>query len=215
MNTTTAVAVAVIGLFGSVVGVLLTALLAEHRERRKQRADFIERQLSELYGPLLSLRKRVTARYEFHNKISSAILKASDKRNPELRKIGVSVQQIAAATTSDLNTFTDYDQKTLEDVFMPDYRQMIALFREKMWLAEASTRLHFESLFEYVETWELFLRRVITGEVTRQLGQGESKLVPLYADLEEIHDRLRDELANNQNQAIVSRLRRYLSAKAA
>jgi hypothetical protein len=215
VNTTTAVAVAVIGLFGSVVGVLLTALLAEHRERRKQRTDFIERQLSELYGPLLSLRKRVTARCEFHRKITSAILKASHARNPELRKTGISDQQIDAVTISELNIFTDYDQKTLEDLFMPDYRKMIELFREKMWLVEVSTRLNFENLFEYVETWELFLRKVITGEVTSYLGQGESKLVPLYADLEQPHDRLRDELAHYQNLHLVYQLRRYFSAKVA
>lgn len=213
MNTMSAIAVAVIGLFGSVVGIFLTALLAEWRERRKQRTDCIERQLSELYGPLLSLRKHVTVRYEFHNKIASAILKASDKRDPELRKIGCDDQQIAAVTTSHLNKFDDYDQKTLEDLLMPDYRQMIVLFREKISLAEVSTRRRFENLFEYVETWELFLRKVITSEVTKQLEQGEFKLVPLYQDLEQIHDRLRNELAHYHHLNIVSHLWRHLSFK--
>lgn len=190
-----ALAVPLLAFFGGFVGVLVTALLTTRRERRKQRNDFRERQLSELYGPLLSLRKHVTARYEFHRKIDSAIFRAADKRSPELRRIGVSDEQISAVTLSDLTKLTDHDRKALEEQFMPDYREMVKLFRENIWLSESSTRSHFEALFEYVVTWELFLQNVITGEVTRHLGQGESKVAPLYADIEQTHDRLREELA--------------------
>ena len=54
-------AVPFLAFFGGFVGAVVT----DGRERRKQRNDFIERQLSELYGSLLSLRKHVTARHEF------------------------------------------------------------------------------------------------------------------------------------------------------
>ena len=100
-------AVPFLAFFGGFVGAVVT----DGRERRKQRNDFIERQLSELYGPLLSLRKHVTARHEFHRKIDSAIFRAADKRSPELRRIGISDEQISATTLSDLTKLTDHDQK--------------------------------------------------------------------------------------------------------
>jgi hypothetical protein len=52
------------------ISVVVGSWLTDWREREKQRREYITRQLSELYGPLLSLRRHVTARHEFREKVT-------------------------------------------------------------------------------------------------------------------------------------------------
>jgi hypothetical protein len=54
-------------------GVFLGGWLGDRREREKRRIDFITRQLSEFYGPLVSIRSEIRARGELRLKIGTAI----------------------------------------------------------------------------------------------------------------------------------------------
>jgi hypothetical protein len=191
------------GLIGVVVGSWLT----DRRERDKQRRDYITCQLSELYGPLLSLRGQVTARHEFPDKVTSAIHKHWDALSPEIPKTGADLKRIVDLRTAELDAFTDYDQNALRERFMPDYQEMLTLMRKNMWLAEKSTRANFGSLVEYVDTWDIFAKGIIKGGVVMKLGQGESKLQPFFANIEEIHDRLRSELTTKQKTVFSAAMR--------
>ena len=54
-------------------GVFLGGWLTNRREREKRRTDHIERQLSELYGPLMTVCKQLAARREHRQNIEGAI----------------------------------------------------------------------------------------------------------------------------------------------
>jgi hypothetical protein len=147
----------------------------------------------------------------------SAIHKTWDDQRAEMRRSGLPDETIVDLHTRDLDKLTDYDQHALTEKFMPDYYEMLMLMRKNIWLAEQSTRANLDNLIEYVDTWEMILTGVIRGGVVMNLGHGESKLQPLYTDVEEIHDRLRDELATKRRLAfsrwsnnILHRVRRLI-----
>jgi len=53
----------------------------------------------------------------------------------------------------------DDENQTFREVTMPRYREMISIFRDKMWLAEPATREFFGKLIEFVDVWEEILER--------------------------------------------------------
>jgi hypothetical protein len=109
-------------------GVFLGGWLTNRREREKRRTDHIERQLSELYGPLMTLCKQLAARREHRQNIEGAINKVWERLAPEMRKVGVDNQNIAQLLTSQLDALAEDDKKYLGEVFLPDFREMLRLF---------------------------------------------------------------------------------------
>jgi hypothetical protein len=60
--------------------------------------------------------------------------------------------------------------------------------------AEPSTQQHFATLVDFVEIMDRFLKKSLPLAVLRQLPHEESKLNPLYDDIETQVERLRREL---------------------
>jgi hypothetical protein len=148
----------------------------------------------------LTLRKQLAARREHRENIEPAINKVWERLAPEMRRVGVDDQKISQILADQLNALTEDDKKYLGEVFLPDFREMLRLFREKMWLAEPSKLAHFGTIVEYVDTWELSLRGAITGGVAIELQRrSDAKLRQFYADLETTYDRLRRELTEVQS----------------
>jgi hypothetical protein len=88
-----------------------------------------------------------------------------------------------------------YDNDQLKTRLIPTYRKMLNLFRDNLWLAEPSTRGHFQKLTEFVEIWERYLSGTVRKEVPEALGHQEANLDAFYKDLTDEHDRLRQALA--------------------
>lgn len=164
------------GLVGVAAGALLNSWLAGRRDRAIRRAEFLTRQLQEFYGPILSMRLEILARSELRVKVQHAAAQME----------GLPVMM---AITRDENA-------TLRDQLMPSYQNMVATFREKMWLAEPETRAHFKAFVEYVDVWEKVLRDALPRDIAPAIGHTEENLKPFYANLEAVHDRLRKELAS-------------------
>ena len=57
-------------------GVFLGGWLSDRREREKRRTAFVTRQLSEFYGPLVSMRTEIRSRGELRVKIENAMKKS-------------------------------------------------------------------------------------------------------------------------------------------
>ena len=93
-----------------------------------------------------------------------------------------------------VSAMTDDESRILREVLMPLYRDMLSLFRDRMWLAEPETRKYFKDFLRFIDIWERWLRETITGEVIGRLGHGEEALFPFYAHLAKVHDRLQLEL---------------------
>jgi hypothetical protein len=177
-------------------GVFLGGWLTNRREQKKARSDFITRQLSEFYGPLVSLRSEIGARGELRLKIETAI---DEKHMRDLLEAGQYGGQNAIRQVTDenippmLGVMRD-EYKIFTDVSMPLYRKMLDVFREKMWLAEPDTRQYLSDLIEFVDVWERHIRGTIPGEVVQEIRHTEQNLYPFYDHLMATHDRLRDKL---------------------
>jgi len=83
----------------------------------------------------------------------------------------------------------------MREILMPLYRDMVNVFREKMWLAEPETRTHFSTLVEFVDVWDKILAERIPVSVVPALGHSEENLRPFYRHLETTHDNLRASIA--------------------
>jgi hypothetical protein len=148
----------------------------------------------------MTICKQVAARREHRQSIEKAIDKNWERLAPEMRKMGATHQTISELLSSQLDRLTDDDKKHLEEVMLPDFCEMLRLFREKMWLAEPNTIPHFETIIEYVDNWELSLRGVTRGSVTIELQRAtDAKLRQFYTTLEATYDRLRGELTDVQS----------------
>ncbi len=153
-------------------GVWLGGSLSDRREREKRHVDFITRQLSEFYGPLVSMRNEIQARDSLDKEIVTTDGRWSGDEDSQFKE-----RQI-----------TDFRTKTI-----PSYLQMVATFREKMWLAESQTRLHFQNLSRFVDLMVRGSTGAISGEVYLKLKSDE-ELQIFYNHIEETCDRLRQKL---------------------
>lgn len=178
-------------------GVYLGGWLSIRRDREKSRNEFITRQLSEFYGPLVSIRTEIQARGELRLKIEIAI---DEKHARDLVDAGVyggqnAIRQATAAAIPPMLAVMRDEYKIFTDVSMPLYRKMLETFRDKMWLAEAETRSYLPSLIEFVDVWERHIRGTMPDEVVREIKHTEENLRPFYAHLTSTHDRLRGIIA--------------------
>jgi hypothetical protein len=177
-------------------GVLVGALLSQWREKNNRRHDFIAKQLAEFYSPLLSIRKELKATRETEIKISRA---ADAAWRGLCERYQGDPDRLRSMTEERRDSFTriiDYNNQSLRTDCIPAYHRMIDVFRNKMWLAKASTEAYFPSLLEFVDIWDRWLSGALPGEVIEELHHSEERLQPLYEELQKTHDELREKLAN-------------------
>jgi hypothetical protein len=179
-------------------GVTLGAFLTAWNDRRRRRLDFIEKQLQELYAPLLSIRKHVRALSELRVRVATVSGNVWEELCTDARKRGgaQALQELRAERSSAFNAIIEHENEQWKSELLPSYKQMLTIFREKFWLAEDSTREHFQKLIVYIELWERALNRTIPGEVIAQLDVREAELEPLYSDLEQTFRALRSKLSS-------------------
>lgn len=167
----------IVGLLGVVAG----ALMLRGNERSRQRLDFIEKQLRELYSPLHSLHQEIRTLSETRVRIQHASEAA-------WREI---CQNTPRPDFEPFSKITEYDNDQFKSMLLPAYEKMLLTLREKFYLAEESTRGHLPTLIEYLEIWRRDQSRSLPGEVIRKLGHSEERLEAFYDDLEETFIRLR------------------------
>jgi hypothetical protein len=189
------VALPIISAVSGLGGIFLWAWLSNRNEQRRQRRDFIEKQVRELYAPLLDIRQQVRALSELRVRTLAEGVwqelchEGRERGGPEaLRRLSAERSTVFEAIVHDKN-----DQWKKE--VLPCYKAMLQIFQEKMWLAEETTRERFQKLSVYVELWERGLNRTIPVEAVAWLNVREADLVPLYEELEQTFRNLRAKLA--------------------
>jgi hypothetical protein len=177
---------------GGWLGALISSWLTNRRDAAERTAQFRKQQLGEFYGPLLSLHKEILARSELRVKIQEA----TDRLHIE-DMLNAGPDGVEAASDTHvpgiLQTIRD-ENTTLREVLMPRYREMISVFREKMWLADPQTRAYFPALVEFVDVWDKILTDRLPASVAPAIGHSEGNLKPFYEHLERMHDRIRSEI---------------------
>jgi hypothetical protein len=185
MQWITLIAALVGALGGGVLGNLLTQSMTDRRERIARALAFRRQQLEQFYGPLLAMHNEIRARSELRVKLQRAI---DDEDNKHMLSVG------PGKTGSAILANVLDENETFLNVLMPRYREMIEVFRQKMWLAEPETREYFNYLIEFVDVWDKILDEKLPRPIAPAIGHTEENLRPFYRHLEEVHDRLRFEI---------------------
>lgn len=174
---------------GGLLGTFLSQFMTSNREKAARSAAFRKQQLGEFYGPLLSMREEIRSRSELRVKLQTAI---DNAHSEDMIRAGPG--NIEAASDAHLPAIIaniQDESATFRDVLMPRYREMIAVFREKMWLAEKETRQYFSALIEFVDVWDKILDGRLPRAVALAIGHTEGNLKAFYEHLESEHDRIR------------------------
>ena len=174
-------------------GVLIGSWLTTRREREERRQRFIQRQLEEFYAPFCALRQEIRAKGEARVRVSKASAAEwaalfEGVESPEQK------QEIEACHKDQFESIVTYNNKQLADEHVPGYRKMLDLFREKLWLVERSTRIHYPTLVEFVEVWNRRVAGSLPASVAEKMGHGEENLDSLYEDAERHRDQLQRKL---------------------
>lgn len=188
----------------SFAAVFVGAWLVRANDRRRQQLDFIDKQLRQLYSPLLSLRREIRALSELRVRIQS-ISGATWRDAVERERVAGKAPDFAP-----YEKIVAYENEQLKTVLIPAYEKMLHTLRDNLYLASDTTKQQLPALVEYVELWHRFHGKTIPGEVLVQLGLTEEKLQPLYDDVERNFASLRQSLASAQVASLWNRVCRSL-----
>lgn len=175
------------------IGVMLGSWLSARYGEKQRNLIFIEKQLKELYSPLLGIRKEIATLSEYRRLAEDASgtwwkrvcsIAERIKDDPILEEYfdkegGMIMPQI------------EYNNAQLKDRLIPAYRQLIKVFKNNYWLAEEDTKQHFSKLVMFVEMWDRILSHTHPREVMNTLRIEEKELLGLYENIEAQHAKLR------------------------
>src|SRR5260370_2641645 len=179
---------AIWGLVGVIVGSWLTGR-HQRIERRNARS---REQLMEFYARVRGMRADRRAKSDLRVKVHALEEELWPEKfagivDPEVKK------RIDEAAWPDYEKTFKYSDDQLKNDIIPTYRKMVEHFASHMGYAEESTIAHYPAFVEFVEIWNRFLKG-LPREVANKLSQAESKLYPLYDDVEMNAKRLSGEL---------------------
>jgi hypothetical protein len=193
------------GLVGVIVGSWLTARHQQIERRNARRRE----QLMEFYAPMRGMRTDIKAKSDVRVRIQSIAgaewqQQFSGVDDPEAKK---RIDDGAWPKYEKLNKYSDDQLRT--DI-IPTYRKMVEHFMSHMGYAEESTIAHYSAFVEFVEIWNRFLSESLPSEVAVRLSQAESKLYPLYDDIEMNAKRLSEEMKNEPSlrRKLIGQLKR-------
>jgi len=180
------------------VGVFIGAFLSGRQTQKLRKQSYLEKQLNELYSPLLGLRKEIVMRGKLRVKIQSTADSTWRELCEEARKTGgpEATKKLTDQRYEEFGNIINYDNKVLEEQLLPAYKQMASVIRHNLWLAEAETSEYFQILLEFIDIWDRWLDNSMPGEVWEKLNHTEEKLQPFYEHLENTHKLLTEKLAS-------------------
>ena len=113
--------------------------------------DFIEKQLNCLYSPLLGLHHDIKSksglRAQLHNAATEAWADIAKRRkNVPGWNSDKEYEPFAR--------MIDYDNRELISELLPQYREMLRVLKDNLWLAEPATRRWYAVLSSFVDVWD-------------------------------------------------------------
>ena len=183
------------GLIGGLAGVASTWIShwLQYRSESKfrehdSRLRFMERQLNELYAPMLGLLKQIRGLSESRLKFDHAGSKWwREDVIPGIRNRTSEQQQ---ADTQVVEQKIEYDNKQLDQDLLPKYHQMAEIFSNNYALADPEMKKHYLDFIFYVDAWDRFMSAEYPREPFLHITHKEEILQPLYGHLEEHTDRI-------------------------
>ncbi|MGB8657556.1 MAG: hypothetical protein WCE90_07190 [Candidatus Zixiibacteriota bacterium] len=188
---------AIAGVSG-LIGALCGSLLAGRREKTQRRHAFVQNQLETFYSPLLALRSSVKALRTVGVKVSKFTNLVWQQHCEDLKHDPETLARWIEQHKQGYTRFINYDNEQFRKEALPAYKNMVAIFRDKLYLAEPATVVYLPKLIEFVELWERWLADTIPAEVIQKVGISEEELLPFYENLEKHHGLLRTKLSRGK-----------------
>ncbi len=170
------------GLLGVIAGGFLTTYAQSRARLNKHYRD----QLQKFYSPILGLREEIRAKSESRARLQGM---AETK-----------FQDIAREATdkeiADYSGVGEYGNQQFKEEMIPTYEEMAKLFKERMYLAEPSTRSHYSKLVDLVEIWKRFLANTLPCTLANEIVRSAIELRPFYEDVEKNFAQLQKKLSS-------------------
>jgi hypothetical protein len=181
------------------VGVIIGAFLASRQQQKQRKLQFIETQLRHFYSPLLGIRDEIRSLSKLRLRISSEANSAWQelcKKDSERRAGAESL--LNQDVQNKFDEIIRYDNDKFRNDMLPEYRHMIEIFKENYFLAEETTRKHFQALIDFVDLWDRWLTKALPSPVLERLGHREDTLNPFYEELQNKLGELRKKLTSGK-----------------
>ena len=176
-------------------GVMIGSGLAASREVKQRRLAYLEKQLSQFYSPMLGLRNEVKIHGLFRVEMQTHARRAWDEITQNTKHLPAQErEQISAERAPAFTPLIEFDHSKLNTELLPAYKKMLTLFRDQYWLAEPDAHQHYQSLAEFVETWNRWIAETLPIEVLYRLNHAEESLQLFYTHIEKTHDSIRDKI---------------------
>lgn len=175
------------------IGVTIGFVVARQRDEYKRKLDFCERQLNEFYAPMHARRTEILALSNFRLHVSSVSGAVHGEYAKSMEEMSPSDKGRYSKQLCDtFLTHIPYDNKQLEEVILPLYRDMQRLFMEKLSYADPDTVDYFDTLVGFNESWN----RVATMDfqVAEKVIVREEALKPFYEHIRARTEELRGAL---------------------
>ena len=177
----------------ALVGGLVVYVFGIRKLSIELRNAFIQKQMSEFYSPIAGCRKRIRAKCEVREKVSSAANEAWKELCAPYTEAKQPMHN-HAEQYEPYGKIIEYDNNQLREELLPLYRKILDLFTEKYWLADEDTRAYYQGFLEFVEIWERYLSRALPGDVIQKLGHSEENVLPFYEHVERKLSALQEEV---------------------
>lgn len=181
----------------ALIGGLVVYVFGIRKLSIELRNNFIQKQMSEFYSPIAGCRKRIRAKSEVREKVSSVANEAWKELCAPYSEANQLIHNHAEQYVP-YRKIIEYDNKQLREELMPLYRKILDIFTEKYWLADEDTRAYYQGFLEFVEVWERYLAEALPGDVILKLEHTEENALPFYEHVEGKLSALQEEI-NTKN----------------
>lgn len=169
-----------------IIVAFLSYKLGNKKSLYEKKLEFITKQITEFYSPMLGYIYRI---------------EASNLLQKELSKLAEEAwKEIVANSPKDKNLdeefkpfqkLIEYDNKITNEEVLPLFYKMHDIFTQNYWLAEDSTKQHYLKLSRYVDVWRRFQDDSIPRQVLWKMEKDENLLIPFKTDIKNKLDYLK------------------------
>lgn len=159
--------------------------------RNQKRLEFVERQITQFYSPMIGCLKKIRAKSELRFEIEKASNSAWRKICDEHPTPFIDNEKYYEPFKKSIM----YDNKQFREELIPLYDEMVSIFERNFWLANSTTRQWYYELIRFVDIWHRWIEETIPPKVVQEMDHTEKKLKPFYQDLENQLEKLQKELS--------------------
>jgi hypothetical protein len=162
-----------------IIVAFLSYKLGNKKSRYEKKLEFITKQITEFYSPMLGFIYRIEASNLLQNelsKLADETWKEIAANNKEHKNLNEEFKPFQILIES--------GNKTTNEEVLPLFYKMHDVFTQNYWLAEDSTKQHYLILSRYVDIWRRFQANSIPRQVLWKMEKDENLLIPFKMDME-------------------------------